>query len=54
VWPHIDVSVLARGLLQRLVTRIYFPDEVEANAVRCPDAATAERMIARIKEVAGD
>ncbi len=25
--------------------------EVEANAVRCPDAATAERMIARIKEV---
>jgi len=25
--------------------------EVEANAVRCPDPATAERMIARIKEV---
>jgi protocatechuate 3,4-dioxygenase alpha subunit len=31
--PHIAVSVLARGLLQRLVTRIYFPDEPEANAV---------------------
>jgi protocatechuate 3,4-dioxygenase, alpha subunit len=30
--PHIDVSVFARGLLQRLVTRIYFPDEAEANA----------------------
>jgi protocatechuate 3,4-dioxygenase alpha subunit len=30
--PHIDVSVLARGLLHRLVTRIYFPDEAEANA----------------------
>jgi protocatechuate 3,4-dioxygenase, alpha subunit len=29
--PHIDVSVFARGLLQRLVTRIYFPDEAEAN-----------------------
>jgi protocatechuate 3,4-dioxygenase alpha subunit len=29
--PHIDVSVLARGLLDRLVTRIYFPDEA-ANA----------------------
>jgi protocatechuate 3,4-dioxygenase alpha subunit len=29
--PHIDVSVFARGLLQRLVTRIYFPDEA-ANA----------------------
>jgi protocatechuate 3,4-dioxygenase alpha subunit len=29
--PHIDVSIFARGLLQRLVTRIYFADE-EANA----------------------
>ncbi|MEC3976274.1 protocatechuate 3,4-dioxygenase subunit alpha [Amycolatopsis sp. H20-H5] len=24
--PHLDVSVLARGLLHRVVTRIYFPD----------------------------
>ena len=30
--PHIDVSVFARGLLNRLVTRIYFADETEANA----------------------
>jgi protocatechuate 3,4-dioxygenase alpha subunit len=30
--PHIDVSVFARGLLDRLVTRIYFPDEEAANA----------------------
>jgi protocatechuate 3,4-dioxygenase, alpha subunit len=30
--PHIDVSVFARGLLQRLVTRVYFPDEAPANA----------------------
>jgi protocatechuate 3,4-dioxygenase alpha subunit len=30
--PHIDVTVLARGLLRHLVTRIYFPDEPEANA----------------------
>jgi protocatechuate 3,4-dioxygenase alpha subunit len=29
--PHIDVSVFARGLLKRLVTRIYFPDEAAAN-----------------------
>jgi protocatechuate 3,4-dioxygenase alpha subunit len=29
--PHIDVSVFARGLLGRLVTRIYFPDEQAAN-----------------------
>jgi protocatechuate 3,4-dioxygenase, alpha subunit len=31
--PHVLVSVFARGLLKRLVTRIYFPDEEEANAV---------------------
>jgi protocatechuate 3,4-dioxygenase alpha subunit len=29
--PHIAVSVFTRGLLRRLVTRIYFPDEA-ANA----------------------
>jgi protocatechuate 3,4-dioxygenase alpha subunit len=30
--PHIDVSVLARGLLDRVVSRVYFPDEAAANA----------------------
>jgi protocatechuate 3,4-dioxygenase alpha subunit len=30
--PHVDVSIFARGLLDRLVTRIYFADEVAANA----------------------
>jgi protocatechuate 3,4-dioxygenase alpha subunit len=30
--PHIDVSVFARGLLHRCVTRIYFADEATANA----------------------
>ncbi len=30
--PHIDVAVFARGLLRQAVTRIYFPDEEEANA----------------------
>jgi protocatechuate 3,4-dioxygenase alpha subunit len=30
--PHVAVSVFARGLLKRLVTRIYFPDEETANA----------------------
>ena len=30
--PHIAVGVLARGLLKRVVTRLYFPDEAEANA----------------------
>jgi protocatechuate 3,4-dioxygenase, alpha subunit len=31
--PHIDVSVFARGMLHRCVTRIYFADEPEANEV---------------------
>jgi protocatechuate 3,4-dioxygenase alpha subunit len=31
--PHLAVSVFARGLLKRVVTRIYFPDEEAANAV---------------------
>jgi protocatechuate 3,4-dioxygenase alpha subunit len=30
--PHIDLSVFARGLLDRVVTRVYFADEAEANA----------------------
>jgi protocatechuate 3,4-dioxygenase alpha subunit len=29
--PHIDVSVFARGMLHRVVTRIYFGDEPDAN-----------------------
>jgi protocatechuate 3,4-dioxygenase alpha subunit len=29
--PHINVSVFARGMLDRSVTRIYFPDEAMAN-----------------------
>jgi protocatechuate 3,4-dioxygenase alpha subunit len=30
--PHVDLSMFARGLLDRVVTRLYFPDEAEANA----------------------
>jgi protocatechuate 3,4-dioxygenase alpha subunit len=30
--PHIDVTVMARGMLNRVVTRIYFADEEQANA----------------------
>lgn len=41
--PHIAVSVFARGMLHRVVTRIYFADEPEANAAdpvlqRVPEA----------------
>ena len=49
--PHIEVSVFARGLLKRLVTRIYFPDEQEANAAdpvlgSIEDAAERATLIA--------
>jgi protocatechuate 3,4-dioxygenase, alpha subunit len=30
--PHIDVTVMARGMLNRVITRIYFADEAAANA----------------------
>ena len=36
------VSVFARGLLKRLITRIYFPDEEEANG--------ADRVLSAIEE----
>jgi protocatechuate 3,4-dioxygenase, alpha subunit len=53
--PHIDVSLFARGLLNRLVTRIYFPDEGEANAADAilsliEDEADRETLIARAED----
>jgi protocatechuate 3,4-dioxygenase, alpha subunit len=30
--PHIEMGIFARGLLARVVTRVYFPDEADANA----------------------
>jgi protocatechuate 3,4-dioxygenase alpha subunit len=49
--PHIDVSVFARGMLDRVVTRIYFADEAEANAEDAvlralPDNAARSTLIA--------
>lgn len=49
--PHVNVSVFARGLLKRVVTRIYFPDE-EANAQDpvlslIEDSALRETLVAR-------
>lgn len=29
--PHLNVTLFSRGLLRHLVTRIYFPDEAQAN-----------------------
>jgi protocatechuate 3,4-dioxygenase, alpha subunit len=49
--PHILVSVFARGLLDRLVTRMYFPDEEEANGhdpvlALVPDPAARSTLVA--------
>ena len=49
--PHLILGVFARGLLKRLVTRMYFPDEMEANATdpvlsRLDDRAR-ETLVAR-------
>jgi protocatechuate 3,4-dioxygenase alpha subunit len=41
--PHIDVSVFARGMLNRCVTRIYFADEQPAN--------DADPVLARVPAV---
>jgi protocatechuate 3,4-dioxygenase, alpha subunit len=51
--PHIMVSVFARGLLKRLVTRIYFPDESESNA-RDPVLSSIEDPEFRKTLVAND
>jgi protocatechuate 3,4-dioxygenase alpha subunit len=40
--PHLDVSVFARGLLDRVVTRIYLAVEAEANAADPVLSAIAE------------
>ena len=51
--PHLAVSVFARGLLKRAVTRIYFADEKESNAAdpvlraAGDDAARATLIAAR-------
>ncbi len=39
--PHLAVNVFMRGLLRHLVTRVYLPDEAEANA--------ADPVLARVE-----
>jgi protocatechuate 3,4-dioxygenase alpha subunit len=53
--PHIDVSLFARGILDRVVARIYFGDEAEANAedvvlLSLPDDAARRTLIATASE----
>jgi protocatechuate 3,4-dioxygenase alpha subunit len=50
--PHVDVSVFARGLLDRVVTRIYFADEAAANAEDAvlrslPDDESRQTLVAQ-------
>lgn len=53
--PHINVSVFARGMLDRSVTRIYFPDEADRNAADpVLQAVPAQRRATLIAVPAGD
>lgn len=50
--PHVNVLIFARGLLRQVVTRMYFPDEEEANAAdpvlsSIEDAELRETLVAR-------
>lgn len=50
--PHVDVTVMSRGMLARVVTRIYFPEEEAANQAdpvlsSLPATAASETLIAR-------
>ena len=52
--PHIAVSVFARGMLHRCVTRIYFADEPEANAADPVLASVPEARRGSILAEPGD
>ncbi|WAL67027.1 protocatechuate 3,4-dioxygenase subunit alpha [Amycolatopsis cynarae] len=53
--PHIDVSVFGRGMLHRVVTRIYFPENEDANAADevlnlVPEVRRGTLVAARIED----
>ena len=53
--PHLAVSVFARGLLDRVVTRAYFADEKEANAAdpvlaTLPDPSRRATLLAEVSD----
>jgi protocatechuate 3,4-dioxygenase alpha subunit len=53
--PHLTVLAFARGLLKPVLTRVYFPDEQEANETDpvlagIPDAADRQTLIARAED----
>jgi protocatechuate 3,4-dioxygenase alpha subunit len=49
--PHLVVTVFARGLLRHLITRVYFPDEEDANrldpVLELVDPSQRHTLIAR-------
>jgi protocatechuate 3,4-dioxygenase alpha subunit len=53
--PHIDLSVFARGMLDRVITRVYFADEAAANLADAVLATVpADRRPTLIAEPAAD
>jgi protocatechuate 3,4-dioxygenase alpha subunit len=52
--PHIDVSLFSRGLLDRLVTRIYFPDAEENAADPVLESIDTDRRDTLIATATGD
>jgi protocatechuate 3,4-dioxygenase alpha subunit len=52
--PHIDVSVFSQGLLDRVVTRIYFADEPAANAEDVVLAALPEERRSTLLATPGE
>lgn len=52
--PHLEVGVFARGLLKHAVTRVYFPDEEQANAADPVLSRLDATARATLVAVAGD
>jgi protocatechuate 3,4-dioxygenase alpha subunit len=53
--PHLAVSVFARGMLHRCVTRIYFADEPAANqADPVLNRVPADRVATLLAQLDGD
>ena len=52
--PHLNLLVFARGLLRQLATRVYFPDEADANGadpvLELVDPARRGTLVARADE----
>lgn len=52
--PHLSLVIQARGLLGALFTRVYFPDEAEANAddlvLRMVPAERRSTLVAKVEE----